>query len=142
MPVEIINLDNGRGLLVRAYAPLSGNDKIKANETLLRSPDELAKLRYLVIDTESGEFHCSTEEVRIISAQDKQIAKIAPPDLVVVVLAPSDVDFGMARMWQVFAEETGWQTAVFRSCASAGKWLNEALGENSYSLASQGEGSM
>jgi hypothetical protein len=138
MPVEIIYLDNGRGLLVKCCAPLSGNDKIKTNEVLLRSPDELAKLRYLVIETTSGEFHCSTEEVRIISAQDKQIAKIAPQDLHVALIVPSDVDFGMARMWQVFAEETGWQTAVFRSCAGAGTWLNDALGENSYSsLASQ-----
>jgi hypothetical protein len=29
----------------------------------------------------------------------------------------------MARMWQVFAEDTGWVTQVFRARAGAIEWL-------------------
>jgi Transposase DDE domain group 1 len=52
MPVEIVRLDNGQGLLVKGHAPLICKDKIETNETLLRPPNELAKLRYLAIDAE------------------------------------------------------------------------------------------
>lgn len=95
MPVEIVRLDNGQGLLVKGHAPLICKDKIETNETLLRSPNELAKLRYLLIDAENSEFQCSTPEIRTIAAQDKRIAKLAPLNLVVAVITPSHVDFGV-----------------------------------------------
>jgi hypothetical protein len=132
MPVDIIRLDSGAGLLLRCHGALSGKDKIEVNKVLLGSPERLAGLRYLVVDEESVGFVLSTSEARIVAEQDKQIAKLAPEGLVVAVVTPRDVDFGMARMWQVFVQETGWKTKVFRSRESAAVWLDETVGENSY----------
>jgi hypothetical protein len=132
MPIDIIRLDNGTGLLLRCHDALSGKDKIEVNEVLLSSPERLRALRYMVIDEESVGFVLSTSEARTVAEQDRQIAKLAPEGLVVAVVTPRDVDFGMARMWQVFVEGTGWKTEVFRSRESAAVWLDKTVGENSY----------
>jgi hypothetical protein len=47
------------------------------------------------------------------------------PNMLVAIAAPRDYAFGMARMWQAFVEDTGWNTAVFRSRAAASDWLRE-----------------
>jgi hypothetical protein len=138
MPINIIRLDKGTGLILRCDGAVSGKDKIEVNQLLLSSPERLGALRYIVIDEESVGCVLSTSEARIVAEQDKQIAKLTPQGLVVAVVTPRDVDFGMARMWQVFVEQTGWKTEVFRSRESAAVWLDQTVGENSYlSLADQ-----
>jgi hypothetical protein len=133
MPVEIMRLENGEGVLLKAYDPLSGKDKIKVNEDLLQSANNLANLRYMVVDEACAGFQLSTTEARIVAAQDMQIAKLTPRGLVVAVISPSDVDFGMARMWRVFSHETGWEIGVFRSWEDAADWLTSRIGVKSYS---------
>jgi len=41
----------------------------------------------------------------------------------VAVVAPLDFGFGLFRMWEVFAEKTGWRISVFRSRALADPWV-------------------
>ena len=38
------------------------------------------------------------------------------------LVAPADVAFGLARMWEILAEGIGWQTQVFREPAAAEAW--------------------
>jgi hypothetical protein len=87
----------------------------------------------MVVDEACAGFQLSTTEARIVAAQDMQIAKLTPEGVVVAVISPSDVDFGMARMWRVFSHETGWEIGVFRSWEGAADWLTSRIGENSYS---------
>ena len=41
----------------------------------------------------------------------------------VAIIAPQDAPFGMARMWEAFAHDTGWQTQVFHDRPAADLWL-------------------
>ena len=38
-----------------------------------------------------------------------------------------DVVFGMVRMWEVFAQTTGWSIGVFRFRKDADEWLHHRL---------------
>ena len=44
-------------------------------------------------------------------------------DASVAIVAPKDSLFGMARMWEVYVEATGWRTKVFRSSEEALPWV-------------------
>lgn len=41
----------------------------------------------------------------------------------VAVVAPKDLSFGLARMYEAFAESVPWKFAVFRSAGDALDWL-------------------
>ena len=43
----------------------------------------------------------------------------------VAFCTPADMNFGLARMWEALADETGWEIQVFRSKAEATAWLDE-----------------
>jgi hypothetical protein len=129
MPIEVEVLQNGTGLLLLCRGNLTGKDKIEIMERLLASPELVSNLRYMVIDQGAAHLDLSAEEVRIIAEQDRRMAQIAPPGVVVAMIAPREVDYGMARMWQVLVEETGWDTKVFRSFDEADSWLREKVGD-------------
>ena len=47
----------------------------------------------------------------------------------VAAAAPTDAGFGLGRMWEVLAEETGWPTLIARDMSEAQKWLREKYRE-------------
>lgn len=69
----------------------------------------------------------STAELRVVAEQDKRIAALAPPGILIAIVAPHDHGFGLARMWEVFVEGTGWETMSFRSRSDAEVWLREQV---------------
>jgi hypothetical protein len=127
VPIDFEVLDDGTGLILICRGTLTGKDKIDTNERLLASPEILKHLKYFLIDSESAAVDMSTSDLRLIAEQDRRIAAIAPPGLAVAIIASRDADFGMARMWQVFVEETDWDTMVCRSFKEAESWLREKL---------------
>jgi hypothetical protein len=52
------------------------------------------------------------------------------PRAVVAVVAPGDTVFGMARMWQAFANKTGWEIEIVWSKPAATVWLRSRLGRD------------
>jgi hypothetical protein len=129
MPVEL-KLRDDEGLVLSSRGALRAKDKIELNQALLVSPELIKRLRYMIVDVhEESTGDLSASDLQIIADQDRQIAALARPGLVVAIVAPRDVDFGMARMWQVFTEETGWNTMVFRSFADADTWVREQVKE-------------
>jgi hypothetical protein len=129
MPIEIEVLQNGTGLHLIGRGTVTGRDKIEAMERLLASPELLRHLRYMVIDEGVAHVDLSAQDIRTIAELDRRIAQIAPPGIVIAIIAPREVDYGMARMWQILIEETGWETMVFRSFDEADSWLREKVGE-------------
>jgi hypothetical protein len=86
--------------------------------------DRLKGLHYGLIDlTDVAELRVTRDDVLEFMQVDMQIALIVPRALAVAIVAPSDLAFGIARMWEAFAEVTRWNTHVFRSRADADPWL-------------------
>lgn len=50
------------------------------------------------------------------------------PDYAVAALVGRDLEFGMARMWESWAAETGWRMGIFREREKLRQWLGETLG--------------
>jgi hypothetical protein len=128
MPIETEVLQNGTGLLLICRGTVTGKDKIEAMERLLAAPELVSHLRYIVIDQNAARVDLSAQDIRTLAELERRIAQLAPPGVVGAIIASRDVDYGMARMWQVLVEETGWETRVFRSFDEADSWLREKVG--------------
>ena len=126
MPYTDEQLDDGRGILRLWTGAVAAGDVTVANADYLTRED-WTKLEYLIADF-SGvtELQATTEDIRNIAIAEARIATLIP-NLVIAVVAPTDYIFGMARMWEVFAEQTGWIRRVFRSRPEAEAWVHELM---------------
>jgi hypothetical protein len=86
-------------------------------------------MRYAIVDlSEAEEIHVSPAELRATVEEDKHIAQIAEPGMLVVIAAPQDLGFGLARMWEAFvSRDTKWRISVFRSIDDATAWIQKSL---------------
>ena len=124
MPFSTEYLNDGRGVQIAAAGVLTAQEILDAKAGLLRSPERLKGLHYALIDMSAvTELHITRYDIPEFVAADMQIAMIVPRRMAVAIVAPGDLAFGVARMWEAFAEVTRWHTHVFRSRAEAGSWL-------------------
>lgn len=69
------------------------------------------------------------EHLRELAEISLDVAK-QNPDLLVAIVAPADLTFGLSRMWESLADEAHWRTQVFREEDEARAWLvRETSGE-------------
>jgi len=115
--------DCGRKLLLRATGKLTASDISSNQAALEQQKDALLNLQTCLLDfTEVSAMSLTADEIQQLAERDKQLARLLPP-ITIAVAAPTDVVFGLTRMWEVFAEGTRWQTRVFRSRTEAEAWL-------------------
>ncbi len=129
MPFIRETVEDGRGLVFTGSGRLSGAEIIEAKRALLTESPGLPPIRFtLVTLVEVTSLAITPDEVRELVGIDLELARWSP-GMVVAIVAPRDLDFGMSRMWQALAEDTGWATGVFRSLPQAEAWLQERLAE-------------
>jgi len=124
VPFSTEYLPDGRRVHLTGTGLLTGQEILDAKAGLLRSPDRLKGLACGLVDvTDVTELRITRDDVLEFVAVDVRIAALVPRAVAVAVVAPGDLAFGLARMWEAFAEVTGWTTHVFRSRAEAEAWL-------------------
>jgi hypothetical protein len=65
----------------------------------------------------------------IYNAEIDKKASDTNPNIVVAIVASTDLQFGMSRVWQVYVEKSKFVTKVFRDREDAESWLKEKLGK-------------
>ena len=126
MTINIKYIDNGIGIEIIASGFVTGEEIIKAHQEIYHTQN-LERQKYQLIDrTECTEYNVSTEEVKQIAAIDNAAAK-SNPDIVIAIIAPTDIQFGMSRVWQVHVEESKLLTQIFRDRISAENWISEQI---------------
>ena len=124
MPVQIKYIQGGIGIEFILSGDVTGVEIIAANKEIYYY-DNLSQLKYKFIDKSTCTEYCVTgEELKIIAEQDKKASKINR-NITVVFVSPTDLQYGMSRMWQVYAAETGFQSKIFNDRKSAEEWIRE-----------------
>ncbi len=128
MPLNIVLLDDGEGILYQCSGVLSGAEIISANQELLASPARRRGRRYGLVDCSAvASVEISTAELRALADQDARLAAEARIPILLAVVAPGDLGYGLARMWQAFAQGIWWRAEVFRDRPAAERWIRETL---------------
>lgn len=128
MPYTTEFTADGRGVLHVGRGLVVGAEVIAGTAAHYQDPERTRGLRYGLVDF-SGvtDLRLTPADVQEIVAHDQRVAAINSR-IAVAVIAPRDYMFGMARMWQMLGEATGWSTRVVATRAEADAWLAEQMG--------------
>lgn len=117
-------VEDGQGVLFTGAGELTGRELIESKQALLRTPERVRPLEFAIVMLDDvTSLPATTHEIRELAGVDVEISRINP-SIMVAVVAPSDHLFGMARMWETLAAETGWSTAIFRTRQEADAWID------------------
>jgi len=121
-------LEDGRGILFASSGEVTGCEIIVRKRALLADEPTVRKLTFaLVTLVDVTAFHVSIDEIREIALIDRHLARLAPL-MAVAVVAPTDHDFGVGRLWEGVIDVPRWSTMIFRSLTDADAWLQATAG--------------
>lgn len=69
-----------------------------------------------------------TEAINLVAQYCVEASRVNP-DAVIAIIADQDLIYGLSRMFQVLAEETGWEIEIFRLRDDAEAWIKKRVKE-------------
>jgi hypothetical protein len=122
MPIQINYIQDGIGIEFILSGVVTGEEIVAANKDIYNY-ENLCRLKYKFIERSMcTEYSVTSEEVKIIAAQDKKASEINR-NITIVFVSPTDLQYGMSRVWQAYTTETGFQSKIFKDRKSAEKWI-------------------
>jgi len=122
--IEVRLTADGIGMVATGVGVLTGQDLLDATAQLREEAERNPEIRYAVMDlSEIPEEKVETRSIRALAAERLKLTH----ELYVVVVAPSEVLFGISRMWEMMADRRGLDSRVVRTRAEAITWLQEIL---------------
>jgi hypothetical protein len=124
MPVDVVMEEEGTGAVVTCSGIVTLAEVEQANQEILRRMDGL---RYQLVDlTHAERFDLNTEDIRRL-AQTNRLASQEVEGLFVALAAPTDLAFGLSRMWESMVSGARIEARVLRSVDEAREAIREAL---------------
>ena len=130
MAIEIKDMDGGIGNTIIARGVVTGQEYIETHKRYLtQDKEKLKNYRYSLCDyTEVTKFDIPTQDIQIVVNLSINASK-ANQDVVVAIVAHKDLIYGLGRMYEVLAEETGWEIMISRSMDEAKAWIKKRVKE-------------
>ena len=115
---------DGIGIIGTGEGVVTGQDLLAATAQLIAEGQRNSELRYAVMDLSA----IPEQELDTRSLKAAAVRPRSPmPELIVAVVAPSEILFGLSRMWEMLAEQSGLATRVVRTREEAITFLQEQL---------------
>ena len=127
MAYETIYNDTEGGVITVYTGSITDEDVIRSSMAKSSLVEKLKSYSYAITDLSEVEKFAMTSEgiqdnVEIISKIFK-----ANPEILVALVVPRNVEYGMARMWQAYADKYDIKSYVARTREEAEKWVRENL---------------
>jgi hypothetical protein len=124
VPYHVEFLADG-GVFAKASGIVTAAEVEAAKAEAVRALGPSRERSYLLVDTtEATDFAGSAPEVKNIAYSSVRLAPLVfRPGARAAIVAPMDIGFGLARMWEVYMQGSGLETRVFRSLADAVTWV-------------------
>jgi len=127
MPVEVSTTRDGIGVVYKSSGVLTGEELLEANEILNREIQVNPGFRYLLVDHgEVPEEAVDTASLKELARQTEDTLEELPVGLVAII-APSDILYGLSRMWIAMATHPKLLTTLTRTREDSIAWLEEEL---------------
>ena len=124
--MKIKYIDDGIGIECTILGDATLDKILKAAEEVY-SEEYITIQKYQIIDfTECTSFQLSSDDMRAIVEVDIEVSK-SNPDIIIAIVAPDDIAFGMSRVYEAYAEETGFRIKVFRDKKESRLWIQNQL---------------
>lgn len=131
MPIETTYTDGGVGAVLVCEGIVTGKELTAALKEMFSRDLVAQPYLYNLFDcNELKRLDVATRDIRD-AAELGVAASRCMPNFVVAIYASTDLAFGLARMWQTYVQQTGWNTHVFRSRPEAVGWLKGEVEKSS-----------
>lgn len=122
MPLAVTYSDDEHGVVYAASDKIRGDELVDAVRDVEAARS--GQIWYLLLDFDDvSEVEISTEHLRQLAQTAISTSKSGAPTRLVGIYAKDDLPFALSRMWMVYVEEAGWETAIFRGRAEAVAWI-------------------
>lgn len=121
MPISVQDIDN-KYVTLQCEGELISKEFFEANDYIYSKMDETVA-RYQIVDLRRvSKVALSADEIRELAHQDKnEVDRLER--LVIAVVAFRDSEFGLSRMWELYADSPRIESCVFRDLTAAREWL-------------------
>ena len=127
MPYSIDYIDDEGGVIV-TYSGIVTNDDISNSlEERLSSRKRVKAYRYAITNCLNIESYDVTTKGMIYAASTASKVHKINKNIVAINIMPSDLEFGMARIWEAHVSHTNWQVMTVRTMEEAYCFLKEKL---------------
>ena len=117
------------------HGDISDAELIGAVQLMYSNDQDTKRHKCALIDfSRSERLDISSEVVREAADLSVTASKLVAPGAAVAIVVSKPLAFGLGRMWEAYAEGTGWTTRVFQNLEEAENWLERrfaALGLDS-----------
>ncbi len=128
MSVESTIEGNNIGLIDTWRGSITGDDILGLLKSLF-SDKAFREYKYWVTDfSDVTDFSMSPDEIQKVVDLDKKAEKVNS-DIIIVVIAPKDLYFGLSRMWDSMSHEICWEKMVLRTKVDAYDFLKKRTKE-------------
>ncbi len=128
MPYEIAIENNGSRIITRYYGKLIMPEINAAYDERFTDIEKIKKYRLLINDyTDVSEVSTDGLDVPRL-ARAYLWASTHNSEVVVVNVMPTDLEFGLGRMWEGYVSDMPWKENVVRTREEARSWFVAGLG--------------
>ncbi len=128
MPYEITTEDNGSRIITRYYGKLTAAEVYAAYTERFTDIKKINQYKVLLNDyTDVTETVVSDVDVAKLAAI-YTAAAMQNPHVIAVSIMPTDLQFGLGRMWEGYIFEIPWEEIIVRTQQEATQWLAKKLG--------------
>lgn len=125
MPYKIEYVDNPCGVITKFFGLVTDDDIHKSCVDRTRSNELIEKLTYVLDDfTDVTEFTGTPEGVKNAASFAVKASELNKT-IQYLSIMPTDLLYGMSRMWIAYTEETQWERNIVRTREEAKQWLKE-----------------
>jgi hypothetical protein len=125
MPITTETTEDYQGIIHTGRGLVTGDQLVEACHAAFRLVQNTRNFQYEFVDLSRAiELRATEEHLRCITERDR-LAATYRPDATVVIVAPRDEFFELAKTWESRVRDLGWATHVSRDRAEALRWLKE-----------------
>lgn len=104
---------------------VSGKELLKGSQAVAQLVQDTENFHFEFVDLSGAtEVQITPEELHEIAATDERAAHFRP-DATVVIVAPNDAIFALAKQWEESVRHLGWTSYIARDRKVALQWLGD-----------------
>ncbi len=127
MPYKITKLEDG-GVVIDYEGIVTSKENAEAHKKVLgTNPDQFKKISYVISDfSKAININHTSEEIHKVASMSRQKLELNPK-IVLALIVPSNLFYGLGRMWQVLLEEEHHRAGLFKTKEEAEIWVQMKL---------------
>lgn len=130
MPVEFKSRRDCAYVCLKGVGNVSEVELIRGLRLMYENDEDTRRHKCALMDfSQCTQLDISSDAIRQAAEMNLAASKLMTPGAAVAIAVSKPFAFGLGRMWQSYADDTGWTTQVFDDLSEAELWLEDRYTE-------------